>query len=281
MHIIQYLDTVNSRLRIYFDCVQFYRNHLQHLRAHLARYQRVMRLTFSSYCCFVRFVVVITCVFSLTACQQQPPHQTTTPIYTPLPIHTNTLPVMQQTTLWTTDFMEFYTSHELARADSYVSFLQTTLAVDNVSVPPLNQLLRSAKRWEACHSEPYALPYHELWRNMPPTITVLNELQRTGVLREFEITSGYRDVALNQCAGGSANSKHMLNAALDIRLLGGQASGEGYTLFRQQLCDFWKTRGVALKMGLGLYADGQIHIDTQGFRTWGVDYTWHTSICGQ
>ena len=29
------------------------------------------------------------------------------------------------------------------------------------------------------------------------------------------------------------------------------------------------------------YSSGQIHIDTKGFRTWGPDHTWHSSICGE
>jgi len=32
-------------------------------------------------------------------------------------------------------------------------------------------------------------------------------------------------------------------------------------------------------MGLGLYASGQIHIDTQGYRTWGPDLTRNSSMC--
>ena len=31
-------------------------------------------------------------------------------------------------------------------------------------------------------------------------------------------------------------------------------------------------------MGIGLYSSGQIHIDTQGYRTWGPDLTRNSSM---
>ncbi len=34
--------------------------------------------------------------------------------------------------------------------------------------------------------------------------------------------------------------------------------------------------GQSLNMGLGLYASGQIHIDTQGYRTWGTSSSRHS-----
>ncbi len=38
------------------------------------------------------------------------------------------------------------------------------------------------------------------------------------------------------------------------------------------LCQFWAQHGQSFKYwGLGLYSTGQIHIDTQGYRTWGPD----------
>ncbi len=35
----------------------------------------------------------------------------------------------------------------------------------------------------------------------------------------------------------------------------------------------------SLNLGIGLYSSGQIHIDTQGYRTWGPDLTRNTSMC--
>jgi hypothetical protein len=46
-----------------------------------------------------------------------------------------------------------------------------------------------------------------------------------------------------------------------------------------KLWQFWVQYGQSLNMGLGLYASGQIHIDTQGYRTWGPDHSRHSSMC--
>ena len=35
---------------------------------------------------------------------------------------------------------------------------------------------------------------------------------------------------------------------------------------KTKLCQFWATKSKAFNMGLGVYASGQIHIDSQGFR---------------
>ena len=45
-----------------------------------------------------------------------------------------------------------------------------------------------------------------------------------------------------------------------------------------KLCQFWAQHGQSLNMGIGLYSSGQIHIDTQGYRTWGPDLTRNSSM---
>ena len=86
------------------------------------------------------------------------------------------------------------------------------------------------------------------------------------------MASGYRDAALTRCAGGSPRSRHVSNNALDFDLAGiaGQYS---------RLCGYWREQGPSLKLGLGFYTDTRIHLDTSGFRTWGSDHTWRTSLC--
>ncbi|MFW1886732.1 peptidase M15, partial [Acinetobacter nosocomialis] len=39
------------------------------------------------------------------------------------------------------------------------------------------------------------------------------------------------------------------------------------------------TKGQELKNLQGQYASGQIHIDSKGFRSWGPDHHYRTSIC--
>lgn len=83
------------------------------------------------------------------------------------------------------------------------------------------------------------------------------------MLHAAQVSSSYRNEALNTCAGGRPASKHLINAALDIRL-----SPEHAATDRLALCRFWIRDGRQWRMGLGLYAGGQIHIDSQGYRQW-------------
>ncbi|TXJ08469.1 MAG: peptidase M15 [Acinetobacter sp.] len=148
---------------------------------------------------------------------------------------------------------------------------------------PMYQLLRSARDWQKCGAEPYSVPTPELWSNLLPTLQVIQYLAETGVLREYEVTSVYRDYSLNLCAGGAAGSRHVYNAAVDFRIgVASPTHAEDFVLLeytKTKLCDFWRNHGQSINMGLGVYASGQIHIDTQGYRTWGADHTRNTSIC--
>lgn len=142
-------------------------------------------------------------------------------------------------------------------------------------LPPMHELLVSARDWQACGREQYQVPPQDLWSQMIPTLKVLDQLQERQILTDFEITSSYRDPELNSCAGGSLGSKHIHNAAIDIRL----SEDTSQAQIREKLCDFWIEHGERYKLGLGLYASGQIHLDTEGYRTWGPDYTRNTSVC--
>lgn len=169
-------------------------------------------------------------------------------------------------------------SHE-AQVNRYYNFLirhEVSRAV------PMFELVRSARDWERCGSEPYAVPSSDLWDNLLPTLKVVQQLGDKDILDDIEITSVYRDAALNQCANGAPGSKHVHNSALDFRI-GREnpqpADLEKIARAKHKLCEFWQQNGERLNMGLGLYASGQIHIDTEGFRTWGPDHTRNTSIC--
>ena len=102
------------------------------------------------------------------------------------------------------------------------------------------------------------------------------------VLTDFEVTSVYRDLTLNQCAGGASSSRHLFNSAIDFRIGPEYPQPEDYAFIENtkfKLCQFWEQHGQSLNMGLGLYASGQIHIDTQGYRTWGPDLSRYSSMC--
>lgn len=217
-------------------------------------------------------------LLSLTACSTQTP-KPTTPLHTQTPLPQPTKPVIR-----IKPQPEAYVAW-LASADhrqavqAYKQFLkQKGLA----NLVPDHELLRSARDWQKCGVEPYAVPPREIWTNIVPTLSILKALVEDGVINDFEVTSVYRALSLNRCAGGADASRHVFNAALDFRIGPEQPSDLDQINIQQtktKLCQFWETKGQALNMGLGVYASGQIHIDSQGFRSWGPDHHYRTSIC--
>jgi hypothetical protein len=142
------------------------------------------------------------------------------------------------------------------------------------TVLPMPQLLSNSRDWRKCGSPPFAIAPAPLWPNMTATLRLFALLQNRQLLTEYEITSSYRDTALNTCAGGRPSSSHLLNAALDLRVTSADAGTQ-----IASLCEFWKSEGANWSMGLGFYADQQLHIDTRGYRTWGPDTTRNSSPC--
>lgn len=170
-------------------------------------------------------------------------------------------------------------SENLRQVREYEKFLEQN-QVGNII--PSYELLRSARDWEKCGREEFTVPPSELWANQIPTLRVFKYLIASKVLTDFTVTSVYRDLALNRCAGGATSSRHVMNSAIDFRVGPEYPQATDYvdienTKFR--LCRFWYQYGQSLNMGLGLYASGQIHVDTQGYRTWGPDLTRHSSMC--
>lgn len=166
-----------------------------------------------------------------------------------------------------------------ARVREYEKYLERH---DVGNIIPSFELLKSARDWQRCGKSEYMVPSREIWGNQIPTLKVFKYLVAANVLTDFEVTSVYRDLPLNQCAGGASSSRHLYNSAIDFRI-GPQYPQSGDYAFIEnskfKLCEFWKNHGQSLNMGLGLYASGQIHIDTQGYRTWGPDHSRNTSLC--
>jgi hypothetical protein len=47
----------------------------------------------------------------------------------------------------------------------------------------------------------------------------------------------------------------------------------------ERLCRFWREQGRAWDMGLGRYPSGRVHIDRNGYRTWGASHGRGSSFC--
>jgi hypothetical protein len=144
-----------------------------------------------------------------------------------------------------------------------VAALQAHLAREGLAgVLPLPQLLRSASSWQACGAEPWALPPAAQWPAVVSVLRLVQALREAGVIGAIEVHSGYREPALNACAGGAPRSAHALAFALDFTPADGRDVAAG-------LCAFWREQGHDWRMGLGRYASGRIHVDTLGHRAWG------------
>ncbi|EOQ74709.1 D-Ala-D-Ala carboxypeptidase ZrlA [Acinetobacter lactucae] len=214
----------------------------------------------------------------LTACSTQPP-KPTTPLQTQKSLPQLTKPVVKIKPQPEAYIAWLATGDHRQSVQVYKQFLKQKGLADLV---PDHELLRSARDWQKCGVEPYAVPPREIWSNIVPTLSILKALVDDGVINDFEVTSVYRALSLNRCAGGADASRHVFNAALDFRIGPGQPSDLDQFNIQQtktKLCQFWTTKGQALNMGLGVYASGQIHIDSQGFRAWGPDHHYKTSIC--
>lgn len=99
------------------------------------------------------------------------------------------------------------------------------------------------------------LPPRELWRNMPASLFVADEIRhRLGRPLNF-ITSAYRNPAYNRQCGGASRSWHTQNCALDLVYEGGSRAAYEIALELREEGFF--------QGGIGLY-DTFIHIDTRG-----------------
>lgn len=166
-----------------------------------------------------------------------------------------------------------YRAQEVA---SYQNYLSSQIGAQNV--PPLNELLTTARSWDKCGYEPYQLPPRELWSNMVPTLRLYSQLKQQGILPpSSQIRSAYRSPSLNACAGGARNSKHMNASAIDIWVPEYDNNIWLLSDLHDGLCQFWQLQGQAYSFGLGLYSTGAIHLDTQGYRKWGFSHATSSS----
>lgn len=150
--------------------------------------------------------------------------------------------------------------------ESFKKFLSSN-QLDNTT--PLEQLLRTATMWKQCGASEFEVPPTVNWKYIQSTLELIEVLKGKSVIKDYEIVSAYRNHELNKCAGGSGRSSHKVAYAIDIIPQGRVES----------LCEFWKVDGKKWNMGLSKYKSGRVHIDTNGYRTWGNDHTKKTSFC--
>ncbi len=164
------------------------------------------------------------------------------------------------------------------RVKAYRKYLVKHLGANNV--PPMSQLLQTAKSWKKCGAEPYSVPPVYYWHNMLPTLRLFANLKAQGIIPEdTQITSVYRTPSVNRCAGGANGSKHKINSAIDLSSPSMKFNSFKRRQVQNELCNFWLYQGQYYNFGLGLYSKGSIHIDTSKYRKWGNNHSSTSSPC--
>lgn len=148
-------------------------------------------------------------------------------------------------------------------------------------VPTLYELtLNSHPLSEACQQHRFSLPPKKLWSNLVAPLQLIEQLQQEGYFANYKIVSVYRSQEANSCVHGAKASKHLNNFAVDFQTLDRyQKPYANHDQIDQKLCQFWHQKGKKYRMGLGLYSKQRFHLDTQGYRTWGIGFKSVSSPC--
>lgn len=150
-----------------------------------------------------------------------------------------------------------------AQVKSFNDYL-TTYQVSGIV--PTWQLLRTATSWHDCGGQPFEVPPNAEWPHIVQTLRYIHDYVIPAV-GPVEPVSGYRNPALNQCAGGAPESAHKHYSAIDLVPLR-PTTREG---MMRTLCVIHSQHGYQYSTGLGFYAYLRFHVDSTKFRRWNMD----------
>lgn len=131
---------------------------------------------------------------------------------------------------------------------------------------PTWQLLRTATAWEHCGAQPFEVPPLAEWPHIVQTLRYVRDYVIPTV-GPVEPVSGYRNPALNVCAGGAPESAHMHYSAVDLVPLKPITREQ----LMRELCHVHGRRALDYGVGLGFYAFLRFHVDTTKYRRWNMD----------
>jgi hypothetical protein len=153
-----------------------------------------------------------------------------------------------------------------ARAGQVKSFNDYLNTYQVGGILPTWQLLRTATAWKECGGQPFEIPPTDEWPNIVQTLRYVHDYVIPAI-GPVEAVSGYRNPALNQCAGGAPESAHKHYSAIDMVPL--------RPITREQmmrtLCVGHSEHGAQYNAGLGFYAFMRFHIDSTKYRRWNMD----------
>ena len=171
------------------------------------------------------------------------------------------------------DYLAWLADDPGARA-RMLSFESWLAAAGIDDVVPAWQLVRTASMWRQCSGPRFEVAPIGEWTHIAATLKFVRN-HVVPVIGPVEVVSGFRDDALNQCAGGAKESAHRHFYAIDMVPLG----GIGRTAMMRSLCRIHDLRGEGYDIGLGFYSGTRFHVDSKGFRRWGADGKSASSPC--
>jgi hypothetical protein len=131
---------------------------------------------------------------------------------------------------------------------------------------PTWQLLRTATSWRECGGQPFEVPPTSEWPHIVWTLRYVHDYVIPAV-GPVEPVSGYRNPALNVCAGGAPESAHKHYSAIDLVPLNPTTR----IALMRTLCGIHNQHGAQYNTGLGFYAFLRFHVDSTKFRRWNMD----------
>lgn len=153
-----------------------------------------------------------------------------------------------------------------AHAMSVKSFNDYLTSYGVSGIVPTWQLLRTASDWQKCAAPPFEVPPSEDWPNVVQTLRYIRD-KVIPTIGPVEPVSIYRNVLLNQCAGGAPESAHRFMQAVDLVPLRPITRDA----MIRKLCDVHARSGEPYGVGLGFYVGLRFHVDSHKFRTWGIN----------
>jgi hypothetical protein len=153
-----------------------------------------------------------------------------------------------------------------ARALQVKAFNEYLATYQVAGIVPTWQLFRTATSWHKCASQPFEIPPSSEWPHIVQTLRYVRDYVIPAV-GPVEAVSGYRNPALNLCAGGAPESAHKHYSAIDLVPLRPTTR----EALMRTLCGVHGRRGLAYEVGLGFYAFLRFHVDTAKYRRWNMD----------
>ena len=153
-----------------------------------------------------------------------------------------------------------------SRPSQVKAFNEYLSTYEVAGIVPTWQLFRTATAWQRCAGQPFEIPPTSEWPNIIQTLRYVRDYVIPAV-GPVEPVSGYRNPALNVCAGGAQESAHKHYSAIDLVPLRSTTREQ----LMQTLCTAHGRRGPAYGVGLGFYAFLRFHVDTTKYRRWNMD----------